>query len=310
MDPRDRAAMTAAVERVLRERCGGAWTARALGASGFCATWRAEGPAGALFVKSLPVSQAEVLAAEADGLAALAATRTVAVPAVVGCWCDDAQGLAVLALEWLDLRPVRAADFGARLGRALAALHRAPLVEGAGRYGWRRDNMLGGTAQRNRWSAGGGLAGWIEFFGRERLGALRDRLAAAGAPAALAAATDRVIAALPAFFDDGHVPRPALIHGDLWSGNWGGTAGGTPVIFDPAVSVSDAEAELAMMELFGAPPAGFWPAYREAAGLSPGYGRRRDLYQLHHLLNHELLFGGYAGQAMAAIGRLLGRTGR
>jgi len=110
-----------------------------------------------------------------------------------------------------------------------------------------------------------------------------------------------VIDALPALFGDGHAPRPSLIHGDLWSGNWGCTADGAPVIFDPAASISDAEAELAMMELFGAPPAGFWPSYREAAGLAPGYAWRRGLYQLYHLLNHELLFGGYARQAMAAM---------
>jgi fructosamine-3-kinase len=60
-----------------------------------------------------------------------------------------------------------------------------------------------------------------------------------------------------------------------------------------------------MMELFGPPPAGFWPAYREAAGVAPGYGRRRGLYQLYHLLNHELLFGGYAQRAMATMQRLV-----
>jgi fructosamine-3-kinase len=83
-------------------------------------------------------------------------------------------------------------------------------------------------------------------------------------------------------------------------------ADGTPVIYDPAVSCSDAEAELAMMELFGAPPAGFWPAYREAAGLHAGYAARRPLYQLYHLLNHALLFGGsYAAQALRCARSLL-----
>jgi protein-ribulosamine 3-kinase len=83
-------------------------------------------------------------------------------------------------------------------------------------------------------------------------------------------------------------------------------ADGTPVIYDPAVSCSDAEAELAMMELFGSPPAGFWGAYREAAGLHDGYARRRGLYQLYHLLNHALLFGGgYVRQSMALAQGLL-----
>jgi fructosamine-3-kinase len=287
--------------RLLAAHCGGRWAVRPLTASGFCATWRAEGPAGTLFVKSLPAAQAAVLEAEADGLAALAATRTVRVPASAGCWTDTDQDLAVLAIEWLDLKPGHGRGWGERLGRELAALHQAPPAEGGGRFGWRRDNMLGGTPQTNRWSSTGGVAGWTEFVGRERLGAMRERLLARGAPGALTAAIDRAVASLQGLFDDGHVPRASLVHGDLWGGNWASLDGHAPVLFDPAVSVSDAEAELAMMELFGTPPPGFWPAYREAAGLAPGYGRRRGVYQLYHLLNHELLFGGYARQALATI---------
>lgn len=290
--------MDCRVAAALATRLGGPWQVRALGASGFTATWRADGSSGALFVKTLPAAQADTLAAEADGLQALAASARV--PAVAGCWSDD--GLALLALEWLDLRG--AAD-GARLGAALGALHAAAAPEGEGRFGWRRDNRLGSTVQRNDWSAGGGLAGWIEFFGQRRLMAMHAALAAAGAPAALGHAVEGVVATLPRFFDDGHVPRASLIHGDLWSGNHGALADGTPVIFDPAVSVSDAEAELAMLELFGSPPPGFWPAYRATAGLAPGYERRRPLYQLHHLLNHALLFGGgYVAQSLALAKRL------
>jgi fructosamine-3-kinase len=297
--------MTQSPVCLLVDHCGGAWSARALSASGFCDTWRAEGPAGALFVKSVPAARAEVLAAESDGLQALAATGTVKVPAVVGLWTDDAHDLAALALEWLALGQ-GGRNHGERLGHALASLHRAAPAEGEGRFGWRRDNMLGGTPQRNRWSAVGGVAGWTAFFGSERLGALCARLRARPGSAALIATVERVIAALPTFFADGYVPRPSLVHGDLWSGNWGSTAAGTPVVFDPAVSISDAEAELAMMELFGSPPPGFWPAYREAAGLAHGYAQRRGLYQLYHLLNHELLFGGYAQRAMATMATLLG----
>jgi fructosamine-3-kinase len=76
------------------------------------------------------------------------------------------------------------------------------------------------------------------------------------------------------------------------------------VVFDPAVRCP-MPSRAAMMELFGAPPAGFWPAYRDSAGLAPGYARRRGLYQLYHLLNHELLFGGYARTAMEVIDALL-----
>ena len=83
-----------------------------------------------------------MLQAEADGLQALAATHTVRVPAVDACVVDGPQH-ALLALEWLDVAPPDA-GFGARFGSALAALHLAPIDAARGRYGWRRDNRIGG----------------------------------------------------------------------------------------------------------------------------------------------------------------------
>jgi fructosamine-3-kinase len=244
-----------------------------------------------------------VLDAEADGLEALRATATVCVPAVHACARDD-DG-ALLALEWLALRAPDA-GFGARLGRALGSLHGAAPPGGDKRFGWRRDNYIGATPQRNARHAT-----WIDFMRHERLGAMRDRLGDSGARGDLLDAVDALCDALPAFFDDGHAPRPSLVHGDLWSGNWGMLDDGTPVLYDPAVSVSDAEAELAMMELFGAPPDGFWRAYRDAAGLHAGYATRRGVYQLYHLLNHALLFGGgYAAQSLALARRLLAAVSR
>lgn len=62
-----------------------------------------------------------------------------------------------------------------------------------------------------------------------------------------------------------------------------------------------------MMELFGAPPHGFWPAYRAAAGLARGYERRRGVYQLYHLLNHALLFGGGYVRQSLQLARTLAR---
>ncbi len=47
----------------------------------------------------------------------------------------------------------------------------------------------------------------------------------------------------------------------------------------------------------GACPAGAWP-------LPAGWRERNPLYQLYHLLNHQLLFGGgYGGQALGVARR-------
>ncbi len=291
------------VAAALQRALGGPWAVQPLGASGFCSTWRASGNA-QLFVKTLPAADAARFDAEADGLRALATQGGITVPKVAWCGVDAVTGLAALAMQWLDLRPPDA-GFGQRLGEALGALHAAQ-PKGDGRFGWTRDNFIGGTSQRNHWSARSGLDGWLAFFRSERLEALVPRLQSAGAPTELLHAVGAVEQALPRFFDDGHVPRASLIHGDLWSGNWGMRKDGVPVVFDPAVSVSDAEAEVALMELFGAPPAGFWPAWQAVMGSRAGYARRRGLYQLYHLLNHALLFGGaYFGQGTLLAQRLL-----
>jgi protein-ribulosamine 3-kinase len=300
---------------------GGPWRWQALHASGFTATWSATRDGERLFVKTLPGEPARadagaaggMLAAEADGLAALAATRTIRVPAVAA-FVPAADGRpALLALEWLDLAPPDA-GFGARFGVALAALHRAPVDPP--RYGWPRDNFLGATPQRNTPTAGAAPDDWLGFVAHCRLRAMVDGLRRTDADAhagparpQLVGAVDAVIDALPRLLDGphgAHRPRPSLIHGDLWGGNWGMLADGTPVVFDPAVSWSDAEAELAMMELFGTPPPAFWRAYRDAAGLHADYPRRRGVYQLVHLLNHARLFGGsYARQALACAQSVL-----
>jgi protein-ribulosamine 3-kinase len=238
----------------------------------------------------------DVLKAEAEGLFAIAATQTIRVPRVL----DFDEGCGRLTLEWLDLAPPDAA-FGERFGRALAALHAHPCSR---RYGWSSDNFIGPTPQLNT-----PCDDWLVFWRDARLRPMLERLRARGCPATLSDTTERVIEILPALFADGLQPRPSLIHGDVWSGNWGLLQDGTPVIFDPCVSHADREAELAMMELFGGPPQDFWRAYAQAADLHAGYSRRRPLYQLYHLLNHALLFGGtYAAQAQACARSCLTAT--
>jgi fructosamine-3-kinase len=105
-------------------------------------------------------------------------------------------------------------------------------------------------------------------------------------------------------------PRASLLHGDLWSGNWGADEQGDPVIYDPACYYGDHEADLAMMELFGRPSERFFAVYHERFAIDAGYSQRRDLYNLYHLLNHANLFGGgYAGQAQRVIDSLLAGLG-
>ena len=62
-------------------------------------------------------------------------------------------------------------------------------------------------------------------------------------------------------------------------------------LIDPAVYVGDAEADIAMTELFGGFHRSFYSAYSEVHPLKPGYEDRKEIYNLYHLLNHLNLFG-------------------
>jgi fructosamine-3-kinase len=248
------------------------------------------------FVKRNRASPADLFEAEADGLAALAQTATLRVPRPV-CLGRDGGGI-YLVLEYLDLARGRGDD--ALAGRRLAALHRAGL-DGPARppFGWPRDNHIGATPQPNTQGDD-----WIDFWRRHRLGFQLDLAIRNGHGRTLQGPGERLLADFPALID--HDPAPSLIHGDLWGGNLGYLADGTPVIYDPAVYRADREAEIAMTELFGGFGPAFHAAYREAWPLGPGYAVRKTLYNLYHVLNHLNLFGGgYLGQARTMIERLL-----
>jgi fructosamine-3-kinase len=200
---------------------------------------------------------------------------------------------AFLVLEHLDLRGN--GDYAA-LGRSLAAVHS---IRGEF-FGWLRDNYIGRTPQLNRCSPS-----WSDFWREARLGPQLSLARENGLGKSLLRKGEQLAEAIPVLLSQ-HAPAASLLHGDLWSGNAGFLADGTPVLFDPAVYWGDREADLAMTELFGGFPQDFYSAYAEAAPLDPGYAVRKTLYNLYHVLNHANLFGGgYAAQAERMIERLL-----
>ena len=246
------------------------------------------------FVKVNDASRADLFAAEADSLRALA-QGPLRVPEVICCGETGAQSF--LVLEWLQLRPGAPRDY-AKLGEQLARLH----AHAGPRYGWRRDNYIGSTPQSNAADAS-----WPRFFGRARL-APQLALARKNGHAALCAKGEELLQALPKLFG-AHAPQPSLLHGDMWGGNAAFLGDGTPVIFDPAAYYGDRETDLAMTELFGGFPEDFYAAYRAFAPLDSGYRVRKTLYNLYHVLNHANLFGGgYAVQAANMMDTLSGEV--
>jgi fructosamine-3-kinase len=256
-----------------------------------CLRW--ESSDGPLFVKIAPAERLPMLEAEADGLGELAAAGACRVPRVLGS--GTAAGRAFLALEWIDFGS-SSARAEALLGEQLALQHRVM----APRFGWRRDNTIGSTAQHNDWDAD-----WVHFFVERRLRYQLDLADRSGRGGRL---TDRgrlLCENVDTFFA-GCRPVSSLLHGDLWGGNWAATRSGQPVIFDPAVYFGDREADIAMTRLFGGFGPSFYAAYNASWPLNAGAGSRRTLYNLYHVLNHLNLFGGgYRAQAEGMIDSLL-----
>ena len=249
------------------------------------------------FVKRLPLAERWRLDAEIDGLERLGAAAAIRVPRLLGRGASDRE--AWIELERLDLRAADAAA-DARTGTALARLHASTATA----FGLERDNAIGASLQRNAQSRD-----WIGFWRDLRLGFQLELAARNGYGGRLQDRAGRLIEELPALFI-GYRPVPSLLHGDLWAGNRGMLADGTPVVFDPAVYYGDREADIAMTRLFGGFGPRFYAAYEEAWPLDPGAGPRTDLYNLYHVLNHLNLFGGgYRSQAESMIDRLLACTG-
>lgn len=246
------------------------------------------------FVKLNSADHADMFAAEAEGLKELSDADTcLHIPKPI-CWGTEGSQTYIV-MEYLgmggsDSNAVR------RLGEGLAALHHHTKTE----FGWYRDNTIGSTHQPNDWDPD-----WVHFLREKRLGYQLQLAERHGAPGGLIRDGEALLDKLDDFFAD-YRPLASLLHGDLWTGNYAITSGGEPTIFDPAVYYGDREADLAMTELFGRFPAGFYDAYQAAWPLDAGYKVRKTLYNLYHILNHYNMFGGgYAGQAGGMISRLL-----
>ncbi len=236
-----------------------------------------------IFMKSNQGKSVSFFQREAEGLAAIAETGAISTPQVFGCGTGE-NGGAFLLLEFVESRrPGK--DYQEILAQQLARMHQSRtenFVTG-GIYGFVQDNYIGANPQVNT-----PCKSWTEFFrdcrlkpqflqasdyfGKEEWKKITELLERTGE-----------ILTEPEY--------PSLIHGDLWAGNVMTGSDGLAWLTDPAACVGHREADLAMTELFGGFSGKFYEAYREAASLQPGYEKRRDFYNLYHLLNHLNLFG-------------------
>ena len=187
------------------------------------------------------------------------------------------------------------------VGRGLGRIARVPQVA----CGFAITTHCGPTPQDNRGAEpAAASADAVAWFGQRRLFALAEYGHQQGAwPADIVQHVSRLVEQLSDLLP---AQKPALCHGDLWSGNVMAHAEDhRPYMFDPAVAYGPAEADLAMTLLFGGFHQQFYEAYEAVAvDLAPGWRDRMDIYQLFHVLNHWLLFGGsYADHAYSILRR-------
>jgi len=272
---------------------------RASPVSGGCinTAWRVRCDDGDVFLKTNAPDRLAMFEAEAEGLAELDRADGLRVPEVLAA--GSSETIAWLALEYVD---TGLPDSGTErsLATGLATQH----GQLSGRFGWHRDNTIGSTPQPNATAES-----WPAFFAERRLGYQLDLARDRGGPRSMIDSGRRLQQELDTFFAD-RLPEPALLHGDLWGGNWATDTRGAPFVFDPAVYYGHREADIAMTRLFGGFGADFYAAYYERWPQQPGDGVRCELYNLYHVLNHFNLFGAaYQAQAEQMIGRLLAEAG-
>lgn len=224
---------------------------------------------------------------EQEGLQAIEETKTIAVPHVH--FVDSIDGQAFLMMDLVESKRPDTSDYH-RLGSQLAELHLCSQAD----FGFSSDNFIGSLPQQNNIHAN-----WAEFHWFERILpqlqlALRDGLI----QSQMIPEEERAITLFREISGD---IRPALLHGDLWGGNYLIAADGTPFLIDPAVYYGHSMVDIAMSRLFGGFGAGFYDAYHEIIPKSPYYDIQIELYQLYYLLVHLNLFGSSYYSSVASI---------
>ena len=225
---------------------------------------------GDFFVKWNTNSKANMFQSEYNGLKVLKDTNTIRIPNVL-CFDDD-----FLILEFIPPSNPNNA-FWEVFGQKLALMHK----QTHSKFGLDFDNYIGSLYQDNTQNKN-----WTEFFIQNRLQA---QLSIGNFSGTLLSDFDKLFQKLPNLFPN---EKPALLHGDLWSGNFLAKNGDTPMLIDPAIYYGNREMDIAISKLFGGFNSDFYFAYNESRPLENGWEERIQICNLYPLLVHVNLFGG------------------
>lgn len=225
---------------------------------------------------------------EKTGLRFLADQQIIKTPEIIACEMID--GMQVLLLEWIEHKSADEKCW-TRFGEGLAGLHRVTQAD----FGFAEANYMGALSQSNHASAN-----WIEFFIQQRLEpqlrmAIRKNLC----EPAIVQKFERLYGKLGNIFTK---EPPALLHGDLWSGNFICRSDSEPVVIDPAVYFGHRSMDLGMTTLFGGFGKRFYESYAYHFPFPVNYKEQWQIANLYPLLIHLNLFGrSYLGSILDTI---------
>lgn len=225
---------------------------------------------------------------EAHGLDQLRKNCSLIVPKVIkhGSFGDQ----QFLLLEWLEKGSPQK-NMWEKFGEGLALMHQQ--VQGC--FGLDKDNYIGTRRQLNS-----SHDDWKTFYTEFRIMPLVKALFycnvySSGDVAKAESMCSKVEKIFPK-------EPPALLHGDLWAGNYLIHSSGHAAIYDPAVYCGHREMDIGMTKLFGGFDQRLYQAYHETYPLEKGWEDRLPITQLYPLLVHAVLFGGhYVSQAREII---------
>lgn len=182
-------------------------------------------------------------------------------------------------------------------------------------FGFDVPTSCGNNVQINNWTAN-----WVEFFSRYRLDEPIKQIISNHGDRELNEKWSLLQLKVDKYFNDFDKDQdekiiPALLHGDLWSGNIGQldisssiddseTTTSTkltkqPVIYDPSSFYGHSEYEFAIARMFGGIPGSFESSYFSIMPKKKNFEKRNKLYQLYHHLNHWNQFGfGYRNSSL------------
>lgn len=214
---------------------------------------------------------------EAQNLELIRATNSICVPNVVEV--NEIDDISFLILDFVQAGQKSFAGVE-KLGEQLALLHKNSHQD----FGLHYNNYLGILQQSNKPSAS-----WADFFIENRLKPLVNK----AYQMQLLDLDEMTLFVtlyqkIPNLFPH---ENPALLHGDLWSGNYLVAENDVPYVFDPASYYGHREMDIAMTTLFGGFDRVFYEAYNTAFPLEKDWQERTALWNIYPLLIHLLLFG-------------------